>query len=267
MITTNALSVFLLHHHLNGLGNKNLYSIQDVMCASEPAAVKFKRVCEDFPNLAIFTKSATLGDIQLMFDHAAVGNKSLGESVVSFALTSDLSSPSVISLKIEIAFAAYGNKIRLPIAEVFLRAAAGDLARSKNQRDWTPHNVILLPPFLTEAAILHSKSDAGKLLNIFTCSITEWASDPDSTSEEDEDKGDNSVVTIEAEEANAKPGKAEQASAKTAAAKTLATIAGDCEDVLAFLQVVSVNILESLQPHSPFARASALVSGSNAGQT
>ena len=155
MISTNALSVFILHHHLNGIGNKNLCSVQYVMRASKPAAKKYKRVCEYFPNIAILTKSATPGKIQLTFGHVSVGNKSLGESVVAFALAGDLSSPSVISLKIEISFAADGDKIRLPIAEVLLRAAASDLTKSKKQRDWTPHNAVLLPPFLTEAAILH----------------------------------------------------------------------------------------------------------------
>ena len=144
-----------MHHHLNGLGNKNLCLVLDVMCASEPAAEIFKRICEDFPNLAILTKSSTPGDIQLTFGHAVIGNKSLGESVVAFALAGDLSSPSVIYFNTDIAFAADGDKIRLPIAEVLLCAAAGDLARSKNQRDWTSRNSVLLLPFLTEAAILH----------------------------------------------------------------------------------------------------------------
>ena len=64
MISTNALSMFLLHHHLNGLGNKNLRSIQDVTRAREPAVDKYKRVCKYFPNLSILTKSATPGKIQ-----------------------------------------------------------------------------------------------------------------------------------------------------------------------------------------------------------
>ena len=96
MISTNALSMIILHHHLNGLGNKNLRSIQDVMHVIEPVAEKFKRVCEDFLNLAILTKSSTPGEIQLTFGHASVGNKSLGESVAAFALTGNLSSTSVI---------------------------------------------------------------------------------------------------------------------------------------------------------------------------
>ena len=160
MISTNALSVVLLHHYLNRLGNKNISLIQDVMRASEPAAEKFKRVCEVFPNLAILTKSYTPGKIQLTFGHAAIRNKSLGEFVVAFALAGNLSSPSLISFKTDIAFAADGDNIRLPILEVLLRAAAGDLTRSKKQRDWTPRNVVLLPPFLKEAAIFHGDSDA-----------------------------------------------------------------------------------------------------------
>ena len=240
MISTNFLSVFLLHHHLNGLGNKNLRSIQDVMRASKPAADKFKRFCKDFPNTVILTKSATPGKIQLTPSHAAVGNKSLWESIVAFALAGDLISPPVVSLKIKITFAADGNKIRLMIAEVLLHAAAGNLAQSKKQRDWTPRNAVLLSPFLMEAAILHVKSDAGELLNIFARSITELASYADSTSEADDTNDDNSVVTIDAEEAKANPGKAKQASTKTAASETLATIADACDNVLAFLQTIAV---------------------------
>ena len=131
MIFTNVLSVFLLHHHLNGLGNKNLCLVQEVMCASELAADKFKKVCENFPNLAILTKISTTGKIQLTFGHAAVGNKSLGESVVAFSLMGDLSSSSLVLFNIEIAFAADGDKIRLPIAEVLLCAAAGNLTQLK----------------------------------------------------------------------------------------------------------------------------------------
>ena len=57
--------MLILHHRFNGLRNKNLRSIQDVMRASDPAAEKYKRFCEDFPNIAILTKSATPVKIQL----------------------------------------------------------------------------------------------------------------------------------------------------------------------------------------------------------
>ena len=55
----------------------------------------------------------------------------------------------------EINFATDGNKIRLAITEVLFCMASGDLTRSKNQQHWTPRNAVLLPPFLTEAAILN----------------------------------------------------------------------------------------------------------------
>ena len=61
MISSNALSIFLLHHSFNGLGNKNICSVQEAMRASEPATEKYKNVCEDFPNLGILTKTSTPG--------------------------------------------------------------------------------------------------------------------------------------------------------------------------------------------------------------
>ena len=101
MISTNVLSVFILNHNINRLRNKNIRSIQEIIRASEPAAKTYKKVCEDSSNLAILTKSATSGKVQLTFGHAAVGRKSLGEYVVAFTLTGDLSSPSIVSLKID----------------------------------------------------------------------------------------------------------------------------------------------------------------------
>ena len=129
-----------------------------------------------------------------------------------------------------------GDKIRLPIAEFLLRNAAGDLDRWKKQRDWTPQNAILLPPFLTEAAILHGESDAGKLLKIFARSITEWAKEGENASRVDDDNDEDSVVTIEAEDKKTeKPGKSKQATAET-----WNTIVDDCDEILTFLQAVAV---------------------------
>ena len=132
-------------------------------------------------------------------------------------------------------------------------------SKEKKQRDWQSLNAVLLPPFLTEAAILHGESDSGELLKIFTRSITEWASDTAPPSEADEASENDSVITVEAADASegkksGKPkasadtpstkarmlGKAKQASAETAAAETLAPFAVDCDDVLAFLQAVAV---------------------------
>ena len=133
MISNNALSVFILHHHVNVISNNNLCSIQEVMRVRNLSAKKYKRVCKDFPNLVILIKSATPGEVQLIFVLAAVANKFLGNPVVDFALAGDLSSSSVISLKIYIAFTADSDKVFLPIAKVILRAAASNLAHLKNQ--------------------------------------------------------------------------------------------------------------------------------------
>ena len=117
------------------------------MRVSEPAAENYKRVCEDFLNLVILRKSPTPGKVQLTFSHSAVGNKSLGKSVVDFTLAGDISSPYFIYLKIDISFSADGNNISLPIAELLLRAANGNLVHPKKQQDWTPRNAFPLPPF------------------------------------------------------------------------------------------------------------------------
>ena len=83
IISTNTLSVFLLHHHLNGLRNENLCLVQEVMRAIDLDADKYKNVYENYPNLAILAKSSTPGGIHLTLGHAAVGKKSLGESFVA----------------------------------------------------------------------------------------------------------------------------------------------------------------------------------------
>ena len=125
------------------------------------------------------------GQVQLTFLHASVGNKYLEESVAVFDLTGSIDSPSISLIDININFATDGDKILLTITEVLLYAAAGDLKRSKKQQDWMPRNAVLLPTFLTEAEILDGGTDAGELLKIFACSVTERAE------EGGEDGGDN----------------------------------------------------------------------------
>ena len=133
-------------------------------------------------------------------------------------------------------FSTDGDKIRLPITEVLLRASVDELARSKNQRDWTPRNAVLLPTFLTEAAILNGGYDAGKLLKIFARSVTEWVKEGEDTSKDDDGEDNKSEVGVEAEEENiTNNGKTKQDTSDM-----LATIADNCENVLAFLQAVTV---------------------------
>ena len=51
MIYTNDVSVFIIHHHLNGLGKNNLRSIQEIMRIIKPAAKNYKKVCKNSPIL------------------------------------------------------------------------------------------------------------------------------------------------------------------------------------------------------------------------
>ena len=74
----------------------------------------------------------------------------------------------------------------------------------------------------------------------------EWASDADYSSEANEANEKDSVVTNEATESKAKPGKTKQSSAKTATAETFATIADNCDDVLAFLQDIAIKFTRVL---------------------
>ena len=77
MISYHALSLFIFHHLQNRICNKNLRLIHDIMHMSEPDFEKYKKLCDNFPNLVILTKIATPGKVQLSFAHASVGNKSL----------------------------------------------------------------------------------------------------------------------------------------------------------------------------------------------
>ena len=171
MIYTNALSMFILHHNQNRICKK-IRSIQELMCTSKLDNEKLKHVCEDFPNNSILPKSSTPGDIQLTFAHASIGKKFLGCSVTKFALAWSLDSPTVILINSYITFASAGDKIRLPISELLLRAAAVNFTRSTKKRYWDPLNSIFLPPFLTEADILDGKTSAEYVLKIFVWSIT-----------------------------------------------------------------------------------------------
>ena len=228
MISTNTLSTFILDHNQNIFCNKNLRSIQYLMPTSKPANQKFKCVCEDFHNLYIINKIAIPGEVQLTFANASVENKSLGESVTEFELAVSLDSLTVISINSDTAFAKSDYKIRLPITEVINRAADGDLARYKNQRDWLPLNAILLPPFLTDAEILIGETSSEDLLKIFTSGILDRAA------EEEEDDRD------EDEEESKEEKKEENKKKKKATTKTLVTIAYNCDNVLAFIQAVTV---------------------------
>ena len=43
------------------------------MRLDEPVGTKFKRVCADFTDIAVLTKRATMGEIQVTFCHMSIG--------------------------------------------------------------------------------------------------------------------------------------------------------------------------------------------------
>ena len=118
---------------------------------------KFKRICGNFPNIAILTKSATLVNIQVTIVHATVGDKSLRETITAFALAGSLESLIFFSINSKRAFFSAVNKICLQIMEVLLCDVIRDLLCSKKLCDWLMLNTFLLPKFLTETSSLKVK--------------------------------------------------------------------------------------------------------------
>ena len=86
MISNNTLYIYNLQHDQHEICEQNMRSIQYIMHSEDPARSKFKRFCTEFPILAVLTKSATPGDIQVTYAYASVGNKSLSETVAPFDL-------------------------------------------------------------------------------------------------------------------------------------------------------------------------------------
>ena len=84
------------------------------MHSYEPDGSKFKQVCMDLLNMAVLTKSATPGDIQVTHTHMSVGNNPLGKTVTACVLTESIEATTVVLIDIERAFTGDGEKIRLP---------------------------------------------------------------------------------------------------------------------------------------------------------
>ena len=136
MILSNTLSLCLLDHDQNEVYNHNIHLMQDLMCSGEPDGAKVKRVCADFPNIALLTKIAMPSDIQVIFCHAFFGDECLGETVTAFYLARSFEYMAVVSINANRAFARTGKKIRLITTEVFLCADVGNLACSNKLRYW-----------------------------------------------------------------------------------------------------------------------------------
>ena len=124
------------------------------------AGYMFKRLCVDSPNPAILDKGATPGKFQVVYVHASVGNKSLGETVTYFALAGLLEAPNMVSIGAERAGAGTRENIHLPTTEVLLRAAIGDLYKYRKLRDWAALNAVLLSLLLAKAIVLEGETEA-----------------------------------------------------------------------------------------------------------
>ena len=138
----------------------------------------------------------------------------------------------MVLIDIECAFAGNGEKIRLRTTEVLLRAAAGELAKSKKLRDWTPRNEVLLPPLLTDITRTVVETTTEALLEIFSKRITEQEVE-NAADESDADKESRS------DKDNEKSGKTR--STKDAAARDATDeIVANYNNILAFLQAVAL---------------------------
>ena len=151
MISTNALPLFLPKHYQNGVCEHNLRSIKESIHSDEPDVSKLKRVCADFPDIMLLTKSATHRKSKVIYAHTSIGNNSIGETVTTFALVVFLKAPNLVMIDVESDGA--GNKIHLPTTEVLLRAAIGNISKSKNIRNWAALNAVLHPPLLAKTVI------------------------------------------------------------------------------------------------------------------
>ena len=202
------------------------------MRSDDPASSKYKRVSTYLPNLVVITKSATPGEIHATYVHASVGNNSLGETFIAFALTGSIEAQPVVSINMDCAFAGNGENIRLPTTEFLLRAAAGKPVKSKNLRDWTFSNAVLLPPFLTDIALPDVETASEALLKISAERINYQ-------------EGDNAAEDSDAEE-ESRSDKDNNKSAKTRSTKDAAArdamdgIAADFDNILSFLQAVAL---------------------------
>ena len=103
MMSTNALSIFILRLDQKRVLNRILCSVQELMRMSKLVNKKFKHAWKYFPNTNILTKIPIPGGVQLTSAHASVGNKSLGESVTEFSLVGSLDFPTLVLINADIA--------------------------------------------------------------------------------------------------------------------------------------------------------------------
>ena len=65
-----------------------------------------------------------------------------------------------VAINTKRAFISTSDKICLPVMEVLLYTATGDLAHENNLHNWVILSAVLLPPLLTNAVILYNQDTA-----------------------------------------------------------------------------------------------------------
>ena len=153
IISTNALSLFLLEHDYNRVSDCNLRLIHENICLDNPAVSNFKRVCTDFPYLALLTKSAKSGEAQVTYVHVSIIKNPLRGTLTSFALAGSLEALTVVTINAEHAFAGTGNKIRLPTTKSLLCTNTGNLSKSMKLCDWEALKAVFLSPLLDKVVV------------------------------------------------------------------------------------------------------------------
>ena len=125
------------------------------------AVYKFKRVCAYFLNLALLTKSMNTREVQVTCSNVSVGNKSLGETVTTFALAVLLEALTVVTINTEHEFAGATNQIPISTTKLLLHIAIGDLSKSKKLRNCAALNSVFLPPLLTKDVLFEGEEIMG----------------------------------------------------------------------------------------------------------
>ena len=191
MIKSNNSSLFLIERNHNGFCNRIIHLIQDLMSSNETSDIKFKRLCADLPNIAILTKSATPGEVQMSFCHMIIVNNSHRETITTFSLMVSPKFITDVEIDTKRAFTRADDKIRFPTTEVLLCATAGDLVRSKKPHNWVTINAVLLLSLITKAVILDGQAYATEFFKFFSSRIAEYQTE---TSKLSESKGGESGI-------------------------------------------------------------------------
>ena len=163
----------------------------------------------------------------------SVENKYLVETVTAFSLEGPLEASNVVYIDIKRAFAGDGKKICLLITELLPRIDASDLTKSKTLHNQTYRNSVLFPSLITKSVFTNGETAAEDILKIFAEKIHNHGAEKNP---EDMDAYEDSGSNNEN-----KKQKVTTRSTKGAMARdTIVGIATNCDNVLAFLQAVSL---------------------------